>query len=218
MMVSWLPRRSDGAALSVLCCGAHPDDIEIGCGGTILRLAAETPGIQVQWVVFSGSPERAREAEQSAARFLEGTGQHQVIVKTFRDAYFPYQGAEIKDTFEELKRSFWPDVVFTHHLKDFHQDHRLLAELTWNTFRDHLIFEYEVAKYEGDLGNPNVFVPLTRPVAERKVEWILDCFRTQSHRSWFRSESFQALMRLRGLECNAPEGFAEAFHCRKIVI
>lgn len=204
--------------LRILCLGAHSDDIEIGCGGTILRLLAERPGCSVHWVVLSSTPEREREARASAADFLAQARECSVIVQTFRESYFPYVGAEIKDFFESIKRSVQPDVIFCHHRNDLHQDHRMVAELAWNTFRDHLVIEYEIAKYEGDLGTPNLFVPLTRQVAGRKVELLLQHFATQSSRTWFRADVFHGLMSIRGVECNAEEGRAEAFHTRKVVL
>jgi LmbE family N-acetylglucosaminyl deacetylase len=207
-----------GVPLRLLCLGAHSDDIEIGAGGTLLRLLAEYPGSQVDWVVLSSTPEREREARASSAEFLAGAGRATVTIGTFRESFFPYRGESIKDFFEQVKASVSPDLVFTHHRRDEHQDHRLVAELTWNTFRDHLIAEYEIPKYEGDLGQPNLFVPLPADVARRKVELIVRHFKSQASRSWFRPETFQAVMALRGVECNAPDGLAEAFHCRKLTL
>jgi LmbE family N-acetylglucosaminyl deacetylase len=201
-----------------MCLGAHADDIEIGCGGALLRLLAERPGCEVAWVVLSSDPEREREARASAADFLAGAARSTVVVKAFRDGYLPYQGAEVKDFFEQLKSEPGPDLIFAPHRNDQHQDHRLVCELAWNTFRNHLIAEYEIAKYEGDLGGPNLYVPLSPDQGRRKVELIVRHYRSQSSRSWFKASTFEAVMSLRGLECNAPDGLAEAFHCRKLVL
>ena len=207
-----------GAPLSLLCLGAHCDDIEIGAGGTILRLLGERPGSSVRWVVFSSDAARAGEARRSAAEMLAQAGHAQVEVLEFRESFFPHQAAAIKEQFERLKTSVKPDLVLTHRPADLHQDHRTLGELTWNTFRDHLILEYEIPKYEGDLGQPGVFVPLSAAVARRKLELIVKHFPSQAGRRWFKAENFEALLRLRGIECNAPDGFAEAFHARKLVL
>lgn len=206
---------SHGAALKILCLGAHSDDIEIGCGGTLLRLLEENRGAEVAWVVLGASGQRKDEAIESAGRFLEKAARKEIVVKAFRDGFFPYIGAEIKEFFEELKGKHAPDLVLTHRREDLHQDHRLVAELTWNTFRNHLILEYEIAKYEGDLGAPNFFVHLTEPVARKKVQILLDAFRSQRGKHWFTEDTFLSLMRLRGLESNAPGRYAEGFHCRK---
>ncbi len=205
-----------GAPLSLLCLGAHCDDLEIGCGGTVLRLLEEHPGSTVRWVVFASNPEREAEARASAAELLGDRGQ--VEVDSFRESFFPFVGAAIKDRFEQLKASVRPDLVLTHRSRDLHQDHRTIGELTWNTFRDHLIAEYEIPKYEGDLGQPNLFVPLTAAVARRKVSLIMKHFRSQAGRRWFRPETFEALLHLRGIECNAPDGLAEALYVRKLII
>ncbi|MGH9133079.1 MAG: PIG-L deacetylase family protein [Ilumatobacteraceae bacterium] len=204
--------------LSILCLGAHSDDIEIGCGGTLLRLLAERPGTSVHWVVFSADDAREVEARASAAAFLTEAGSSEVIVHRFRESYFPFVGAEIKDAFEAVQRVVTPDVVFTHRRDDEHQDHRTVAELTWNTFRDHVIAEYEIPKYEGDLGQPNLFVPLGGTVADRKVELLMEHFGSQRSKRWFRPETFRGLMALRAVECNAPDGWAEAFHARKLTL
>ena len=203
--------------MKLLCLGAHADDIEIGCGGTTLRLAAEVPDLIVRWIVFSGAGLREVEARNSAAAFLENVSEKQIEVLGFRDGYFPFQGADIKDCFENVKHDFNPSLILTHWQGDAHQDHRLLAELTHNTFRDHLVLEYEIPKYDGDLGNPNFFVPLTHVQLCWKVEAISRHFPSQRRRSWFSDETFLAMARLRGIGCNAPEGLAEAFYARKIV-
>jgi LmbE family N-acetylglucosaminyl deacetylase len=204
--------------LRLLCLGAHADDIEIGCGGTVLRLTAEVPDLIVRWIVFSGAGERAAEARKSAAAFLEDVAEKQIEVLGFRDGYFPFQGADIKDRFEAAKRDFDPSLILTHWQGDAHQDHRLVAELTHNTFRDHLVLEYEIPKYDGDLGNPSLFVPLTQAQVRQKADHITRHFPSQHNRSWFSDETFLALARLRGIGCNAPEGLAEAFYARRIVL
>jgi len=198
--------------------GAHSDYIEIGCGGTVLRILEENPDAEVLWVVMGASGQRADEATASAKSFLARARQKEVIVKEFRDGFFPYIGAEIKGFFEELKRRCAPDLILTHCRNDLHQDHRLVSELTWNTFRNHLILEYEILKYDGDLGTPNVFVHLTESLARRKVGILLDSFRSQLKKNWFTEDAFLAILRLRGLECNAPEKYAEAYHARKLVL
>jgi len=207
-----------GKPLQLLCLGAHSDDIEIGCGGTILKLLEAYPGSSVTWVVFSANESREAEARSSAAAFLSLAAEANVIVHHFKESYFPHSGSAIKDSFEELKRSTKPDLVLAHHRHDVHQDHRTIAELVWNTFRNHLIAEYEIPKYEGDLGHPNLYVPLTRAQSTRKIELLIEHFASQAGRGWFRPETFQGLMSIRGIECNAPEAQAEAFHLRKAVL
>jgi LmbE family N-acetylglucosaminyl deacetylase len=209
-----LPSRG---ALSVLCLGAHPDDLEIGCAGTMLRLLAERPRVTVSWVVFSGDPQRAREARRSATRLLRAAASLDVTLAAFRDGFFPYEGAAIKEQFEQLKRECDPDLVFTHRGDDAHQDHRMVSDLTWNTFRNHCILEYEIPKYDGDLGHPNVFVPLGPAIRGRKVRHLMSAFPSQRRKHWYTAETFDALMRLRGIECAAAEGYAEAFHARKLL-
>lgn len=202
----------------VLCLGAHCDDIEIGCGGTLLGLLSGNPRVAVDWVVFSSTPEREREARSSAMDILAGVSQSRVIIKQFRNGYFPYIGGEIKDFFEELKKSIHPDLVLTHQRGDFHQDHRLLAELTWNTFRDQLILGYEIPKYDGDIGQPNVYVPVSADLCQRKTELILKHFVSQRDNHWCNAETFRGLMRLRGIECNSSSGYAEAFFAPKLTL
>jgi LmbE family N-acetylglucosaminyl deacetylase len=202
----------------ILCLGAHSDDIEIGCGGTILRLSQEYPGCVFHWIVFSAIELRAAEAQRGAALFAGTSIIRGPQLKTFQDGFLPFVGAEVKAAFEELKQAVSPDLIFTHNGKDAHQDHRLLAELTWNTFRDHLILEYEIPKYDGDLGQPNVFVPLPAEVCEKKVRYIMDTFHSQHSKRWFQPDTFRSLMRLRGMECNASSGYAEAFYCHKMVL
>jgi LmbE family N-acetylglucosaminyl deacetylase len=206
-----------GAPIKLLCLGSHSDDIEIGCGGSVLRLLSGNQQLDVTWVVFSSSKEREQETRNSSERFLHQAHRKELIIKDFRDGFFPFDGAKIKDVFESLKRVS-PDLIFTHNRKDAHQDHRLLAELTWNTFRNHLILEYEIPKYDGDLGQPNFFVPLDQAIYEKKVSYLMEVFETQRGKRWFEKETFLALMRLRGMECNAPSGYAEAFYSRKLVL
>jgi LmbE family N-acetylglucosaminyl deacetylase len=201
----------------ILALGAHADDIEIGCGGTILRLLEENPGREVCWVVLGASGQRRAEAVASANVFLTKAQRKETVVKEFRDGYFPYIGSGIKDFFEELKHKYNPDLILTHYHKDLHQDHRLVSELTWNTFRDHLILEYEIVKYDGDLGAPNFFVQLAESITRKKIQTIMDCFKSQKNKSWFTEETFSSILRLRGVECNAPGRYAEAYYCRKVV-
>jgi LmbE family N-acetylglucosaminyl deacetylase len=205
-----------GKSLSVLCLGAHSDDIEIGCGGTILRLVHSFPSVSFHWIVFSSNRVRRSEALRSANLFLKGAKTKHVAIRSYRDGFFPYQGAKIKEEFEQLKKRLNPDVVFTHYRHDLHQDHRLLNELTWNTFRNHLILEYEIPKYDGDLGSPNVFVPLEESVCKQKAELLDQAFQTQRKKHWFSEGTFFALMRLRGVEANSPTRYAEAFYGRKV--
>ena len=206
------------APVKLLFLGAHSDDIEIGCGGTILQLLSSYSNVHVVWVVFSSAPEREREARTSAARFLERAAAKQVMVMNFRDGFFPYEGAGIKEAFERLKNEFDPDLIFTHYRRDRHQDHRTISDLTWNTWRRHLIMEYEIPKYDGDLKTPNVYVPLAQAVCARKIGIILDVFQSERNKAWMSEDTFQAMLRLRGVECAAPEKYAEAFHCRKLIL
>lgn len=206
------------APYRILCLGAHCDDIEIGCGGTILTLLKSCRNAEIYWVVFSASAQRACEARNSANSFLRQAGSKHLVIKDFRESFFPYVGAAIKDYFEHLKHEFSPDLIFTHYRHDLHQDHRLLSEMTWNTFRNHLILEYEIPKYDGDLGAPNLFVPLDEAIYREKISYIIDNFASQRHRLWFDEETFLSILRLRGVECNAPSKHAEAFYCRKTLL
>jgi len=210
--------RPKDRGLQLLCVGAHSDDIEIGCGGTILRLLAEYEDTEIHWVVLGSSGARDQEATRSAEQFLTRAAKTHVIVEHFKNGFLPYVGAEVKTFFETLKLSVTPDIVFTHYRHDLHQDHRLVSELTWNTFRSHLILEYEILKYDGDLGAPNLFVHLDETVAQEKIRVIMDCFRTQQDKDWFTPDAFLSLMRIRGVESKAPEKYAEAFYCRKIAL
>ena len=202
----------------ILCLGAHADDIEIGCGGTILKLLQQHEGVQVYWVVLSASAQRAEEARRSSRQFLAGAGTSKVILKEFRDGYFPYTGDAIKNFFFELQSDVQPDIVFTHRREDLHQDHRLVSDLTWNTFRDHLILEYEIPKYEGDLGQPNVFVPIDEPTCEHKINSIVESFPGERGKTWFSEDTFWSLLRIRGVECKSPSKFAEGLYCRKMIL
>lgn len=204
------------STFKVLCLGAHSDDIEIGCGGTILKLISEYPNLDIHWVVFSAGQQRAEEANASAKAFLEGVKEKNIVIKDFKDGFFPYQGAEIKPYFEQLKE-ISPDLILTHYRQDLHQDHRLICDLTWNTFRNHLILEYEIPKYDGDLGNPNFFVQLDEQICQQKITNLLNYFQTQTNKHWFTAETFLAILRLRGIESKAPYSYAEAFYCRKAV-
>ena len=210
-----LPAASEGAPLRVLALGCHADDIEIGCGGTLLALKARRD-LVVRWVVFSTTGERRDEARASAEELLEGVADPEIVLHDFRDGFLPYHGAAVKERFEDLK-DFAPDLVFTHQRHDLHQDHRLLCELTWNTFRDHLVLEYEIPKYDGDLGAPNVFVPLEADVCRRKVEILMRHFSSQRSKRWFTEDLFYGLMRLRGMESGSTTPHAEAFFGRKLV-
>lgn len=209
---------SSSGALQILCLGAHSDDIEIGCGGTVLQLADDYPGSVFHWVVFSAIGVRATEALRGAELFTRPTCLSRPVLKTFPDGLLPYVGGEVKAVFEHLKKSVSPDLIFTANRKDGHQDHRLIGELTWNTFRDHLILEYEIPKYDGDLGQPSVFVPLPQELCQQKVSFIMDAFQSQRCKRWFQRETFLSLMRLRGVECNASSAYAEAFYCRKLTL
>jgi LmbE family N-acetylglucosaminyl deacetylase len=200
---------------AVLCLGAHSDDIEIGCGATIRKLARLRPGLAVYWVVFTADGRRQAEARKSARVFLRDAGKSQIIIKQFRNGFFPFEGAAIKEFFESLKARVNPGLVFTHFRHDRHQDHRLISDLTWNTFRDHLIFEYEIPKYDGDMGSPNFFMPIDEQLAVEKADDLCRFFSTQNNKHWFDQETFLALMRLRGIECCSK--YAEAFYVRKMV-
>jgi LmbE family N-acetylglucosaminyl deacetylase len=206
-----------GGRLKVLCLGAHSDDIEIGCGGTILRLAEQYPECAFHWVVFSAIGVRKAEACRAAELFAS-TKIDQSLWREFPDTRMPFVGTEVRDVFEELKTAVSPDLVFTHYRDDAHQDHRLISELTRNAFRDHVILEYEIPKYDGDLGRPSVYVPLDRELYQNKIRYIMETFQSQTSKRWFEESTFLSLMRLRGMECNSPSGYAEAFYCHKLVL
>jgi LmbE family N-acetylglucosaminyl deacetylase len=207
-----------GSLRRVLAIGCHSDDIEIGCGGTLLTLTRSRPGLEVDWVVLAASGDRSDEARASAEAFLAAAGAARVEIHDFRDGFLPYSGGQVKELFEDLKSRVEPDLVLTHTRDDLHQDHRLACELTWNTFRHHLVLEYEIPKVDGDLGRPNLFVPLTADIAAEKVALLERHFATQAGKHWFDRELFLGLMRLRGMEAVAPERLAEAFTSRKAVL
>jgi LmbE family N-acetylglucosaminyl deacetylase len=217
-MISLELEGGPGRNLQILCLGCHSDDIEIGCGGTVLKLARQYSACNFHWVVFSAPGVREEEARRGAELFAGRNRLSTLLLKDFRDGFLPFAGADVKDIFEDLKGRVSPDLILTHSRKDAHQDHRLVAEMTWNTFRDHMILEYEIPKYDGDMGQPSVFVPLEPEVYRQKVTHILDSFKSQQGKRWFREETFLSLMRLRGMESNAPSGYAEAFYCRKLVL
>lgn len=204
-----------GKPLQVLALGAHSDDIEIGAGGAILQWIASGAQVHVHWCVLSASGARAGEAEASASAFLAGAASARIELETFRDGFFPYDGARLKDWFEGLRRRVSPDLILTHRREDAHQDHREMAQLTWNSFRDHQILEYEIPKWDGDLGQPNLYLPLDAPFMERKVELLMAHFSSQRSKDWFEPETFHGLARLRGMECRSVSGYAEAFTMRK---
>jgi LmbE family N-acetylglucosaminyl deacetylase len=202
----------------ILCLGAHCDDIEIGCGGTMIKLAHTLKDAEIRWVVFSSDARREKEALKSANDFLKSLKKKNIVIKRFRNSFFPYHGAEIKEYFEQLTKEFSPDIIFTHFRNDLHQDHRLISELTWNTYRNHLILEYEIPKYDGDFGSPNFFVQFDETISLKKITKIMKYFKSQSDKAWFTKDTFLSILRLRGVESNAPDKYAEGFYCRKIIL
>lgn len=203
--------------LKILCLGAHCDDIEIGCGGTLLKLIERHKNIQVLWVVFASNEVRKKEAQLSAGLFLEDVKNKEVIIFEFQDGFLPSVWSDVKRKFEDLKR-FSPDVIFTHYRDDWHQDHRTLNKLTWNTFRNHLILEYEIMKYDGDLGNPNIFVPLEEEYLKKKNEILFRCFKSQLDKQWFDEELLMSLPRIRAVQCASAQKYAESFYNRKMIL
>lgn len=201
----------------ILCIGAHCDDVEIGCGGTLAAIAEACPDATFVVWVFSGDARR-REESQAAMRSLLAECDVRFSIYDQRDGYFPAAWQQIKEAMHECAGSVAPDLIFTHTLADRHQDHRTVAEITWQVFRDHLILEYEIAKYEGDLGRPNAYVPLTAAQLERKLDVLMTAFRSQHDKRWFNRDVFRSVASLRGIECNSPSGFAEAFHARKVIL
>lgn len=214
-MIKLTPKQHSGDPLCVLCLGAHSDDIEIGCGATILDWCKSGRPLRIYWVVFSGSEERAAEAEKSARCWTQDADDVHIEVHAFRDGFFPQQWADIKGAFEQLKEKVNPDIIFTHYRKDFHQDHKTLNELTWNTFRNHMILEYEIPKYDGDMGSPNSYIPVSMEGAEKKAELLDMFYGTQRSKHWFGRDLFMGLMRIRGMECCSETGHAEGFYVRK---
>lgn len=217
-MIRFLPEKLSEKKLDILCLGAHCDDIEIGCGGTLLQWIKEGKVNRILWVVFSSNPLRRDEAKNSADEFLENIPEKEIIILNYRDAFLQYSGLEVKEEFERLKSRMDPDIVFTHFRNDRHQDHRLLSDLAWNTFRNHFILEYEIPKYDGDLGVTNAFVPLEKSVVEQKIHILLHCFPSQAAKHWFDAETFKSMLRIRGLECNSHTRYAESFYLRKCII
>jgi len=209
---------NDNKPLKILCLGAHSDDIEIGAGGTILKIIDSYPVESVYWLTFCSNDVRKKEAEDSAEQFLKPLKEKQIHIKSFRDGFLPTLGTEVKELFEVVKGEFSPDLIFTHYRNDLHQDHRKVNELTWNTFRNHFILEYEIPKYDGDLGQPNYFTHLNQKYVDRKIDILLNSFASQAGKHWFDKETFQAIMRIRGMESATQDKFAEAFYARKIVI
>lgn len=208
----------EGREPRILCLGAHSDDIEIGAGGTVLELARRYPGAHISWHVLSAEGDREREARESAAYFTRGFASAEIQVYPFDDGIFPSQLPALKKALRDARDRFHPDVVLTHYRDDLHQDHRSVSEVTWQTFRDHLILEYEILKYDGDIGKPNAYVPIEDAVKNEKLEGLQKFFVSQRGKDWFSDESFSALMRVRGVECRSPSGYAEAFYCRKIIL
>jgi len=204
--------------IRILCLGAHSDDIEIGCGGTILRLLSEYDDVEVHWVVLGSNGQRHGEALAGAEKFLATAKKKEIIIEQFKTSFFPYRGEEIKSFFEKLKEKISPDIIFTHYRHDLHQDHRVISELTWNTYRNHLVLEYEIMKYDGDIGTPNVFVHLDDTLCRKKVRYIMHSFKSQREKEWCTPDAFLSLLRIRGIESKAPRKYAEGFYCRKVVL
>jgi LmbE family N-acetylglucosaminyl deacetylase len=209
---------TDGHRFSILCLGAHSDDIEIGAGASLLQWIASGAELNILWCVLSANGDREGEARSSANSFLQGAAQAEIETLHFRDGFFPVEGEKIKEWFEAVKSRFQPDLILTHRSDDAHQDHREVCRHTWNTFRDHLVLEYEIPKWDGDIGQPNAYVPIASNVLERKIDLLMDHFASQRSKDWFDRDTFRALARLRGMECRAPERYAEAFFARKVVV
>lgn len=212
-MLHLIPKKEK---LSILCLGAHSDDIEIGCGGTLLKILEEYTIDQVEWVVFASNEQRKIEAENSAQAYLDKVNHSNISVLAYRDGFLPYHAIEVKEEFERIKKRIDPDIIFTHYREDRHQDHRLISDLTWNTYRDHLILEYEIPKWDGDLGKPNFYVELPEKIISKKYQLLKDCFISQSTKHWFEEDTFRSLARIRGMESACK--YAEAFYGRKVRI
>ena len=217
-MIPMLLGRDASAPLRVTCLGAHCDDIEIGCGGTLLSLRAQFPQLEMRWLILSSNELRAAEARASAERFGVADPAKHVQVESFRDGYLPYEGAAVKQAIHAHRETFEPDLVLTHYRDDRHQDHRMVSDVTWNAYRDHLVLEYEIPKWDGDLGIPNIFMPLRHEEVEAKLSILHDCYASQHEKDWFQPQAFRGLRSVRGVESHAPSGYAEAFHARKLVL
>jgi len=215
-MIPLLFDRERAAPLRVLCLGAHCDDIEIGCGGSLLRLREWYPEVEIRWIVLTGDERRAAETRASAKRFGVEPSDGGVVVEAFRDGFLPYEGAAVKDAVLRRRGDFSPDLVLTHYRNDRHQDHRVVSEIAWNLYRDHLVLEFEIPKWDGDLGVPNLFVPLEASHVEKKLAIVREEYATQHEKQAFDLDAFRGLMSLRGVECRAP--WAEAFHARKLLL
>ena len=206
-----------GRRLELLCIGAHCDDIEIGCGGTLLALQQQHLDCRIHWLVLTSTPSRREETLAAATAFMRPSARGEVRICDFRDGFLPAHFTDVKAQFESFKRLVEPDLVFTHYGMDRHQDHSLTSQVTWQTFRDHMVWEYEIPKYDGDLATPNMYVMLPEAIAAQKVDVIMRSFASQAGKPWFKADNLRAIMRLRGLESRAQSGFAEGFHCRKLV-
>ena len=205
------------SALEVLCIGAHCDDIEIGCGGTVLAIQRRYARCKVHFLVLTSTPARRAEATAAAKALVKRSARGQVRICEMPDGLLPAHFVAVKAEFERMKKMVNPDLVLTHHALDRHQDHSLISHVTWQTFRDHLIWEYEIPKFDGDLVTPNMYVPLPSALAARKIALVMRTFSSQLSKPWFKAENLEATMRLRGLESRSRSGYAEAFHCRKLL-
>jgi len=217
-MKSLLFERPENRPFRILTLGAHCDDIAIGCGGALLHLVETNPDAEVWWVVFASTDVRLQEEADAAERFLERVGKKQIIIKQWQDGHLPYYASEIKNYFEGMKHLFSPDIIFTHFRHDGHQDHRIISELTLNTYRNHLVLEYEIPKYDGDFGSPNLYMPLTDLECRTKVETVMNCYASQREKHWFAADVFLGLARIRGMEAGGTTNYAEGFYSRKLCL